>query len=385
MGSRICCFAASAALFLSACYHNPSVGAYTHPATDAPTTVGGDANAVPGPITGTNPGASDTNFQFQAAVQWANDLVGTAWSNGDAAPRFVGDFNGDGKVDIVGMDGNNTLLGLSTGSSFASVTTQPSDYPNARAWTSEDTMPRAQGDVNGDGTVDFVGFGGGVWIDAGTPSGFVADNASWTTEFYGGAWTDEAVAPRLVGDVNGDGKADVVGIDPNGVHVALSTGSSFAPSTLWSNGFVSSVGWTSQAITPRLLADFNGDGKVDLVGFGNANVVVGISTGTAFDTVNVSTEFVGSAWNQDTAPRFAGDVDGDGKADLVAIDGEGVHVALSTGTSAAKSFVAFSGLDPNNGWASQNATPRFLGDVNGDKKADVVGFSANAVEVFLAR
>src|SRR6478735_8799516 len=35
-------------------------------------------------------------------------------------------------------------------------------------------------------------------------------------------------------DVNGDGKADIVGIGPNGdVIAALSTGTSFAPGTLW--------------------------------------------------------------------------------------------------------------------------------------------------------
>lgn len=387
MGPKVCFAVAMTFAVLSACYGNPPVGALTHvPVGESTTTGGVNPNMVPAPIGGAGNGpTADSNFQFLTGAQWGNDLVGSAWTNGDASPRYVGDFNGDGKADIVGMDANNTYLGLSTGTAFAPVAMSPCDYPASRAWTSQNTMPRMQGDVNGDGILDFVGFGGGVWIDDGTPSGFVADNTSWSTEFFGGAWTDESVAPRFAADVNGDGKADAIGIDPNGVHVALSTGSAFSPSTVWSTDFVTSLGWTQQDSTPRFVGDFNGDGKADLLGFGVSSVIVGVSTGTAFQSITVSTEFTGAAWtSQNETPRFVADVNGDGKADLVGINASGVHVAFSDGTKAKPAILAFRGLNPNDGWTSQNATPRFLEDVNGDKKADILGFGPTAVQVYLA-
>src|SRR6185437_3646378 len=103
--------------------------------------------------------------------------------------------------------------------------------------------------------------------------------------------------------------------DPNGVHVALSTGASFDASTVWTTDFTTGKGWASQDASPRMMADFNGDGKADIIGFGMTGVNVGISDGNTFTAKMVSSEFVGSAWaSQNNTPRFAGDVDGDGKA-----------------------------------------------------------------------
>ena len=62
---------------------------------------------------------------------------------------------------------------------------------------------------------------------------FVAGTTLSNTFTVSASWGSFDAVPRLLADVNGDGKADIVGFANNGVVVALSTGSSFASGTVW--------------------------------------------------------------------------------------------------------------------------------------------------------
>ena len=98
-----------------------------------------------------------------------------------------------------------------------------------------------------------------------------------------GGWGSNNVFPRELADVNGDGMADIVGFGNAGVTVALATGGgNFGPSSLRSSEFGASNsagGWSSNDLFPRILADVNGDRRADIVGFGNAGVTVALATG----------------------------------------------------------------------------------------------------------
>jgi hypothetical protein len=82
----------------------------------------------------------------------------------------------------------------------------------------------------------------------------------------------------MMADVNGDGRADIVGFGNAGVWVSLANGAGgFGPGYLASTGFgflPQAGGWDSQDRYPRTLADVNGDGRADIAGFGNAGVWV---------------------------------------------------------------------------------------------------------------
>ena len=150
---------------------------------------------------------------------------------------------------------------------------------NDGGWTSFDLYPRQLGDVNGDGRDDIVGFGGGeVYVSIGQSNGtflqyFVALDNGFTVG--DGGWTSFDQYPRQLGDVNGDGRDDIVGFGGGEVYVSLgqSNGTFGQYSVALNNGFtVNDGGWTSFNQYPRQLGDINGDGRNDIVGFGGSDV-----------------------------------------------------------------------------------------------------------------
>jgi hypothetical protein len=135
------------------------------------------------------------------------------------------------------------------------------------------------GDVNGDGRADIVGLGETeVYVSFGNTNGtFGAPIASSPplTKTLGG-WTDNNNYPRVVGDVNGDGRADIVGFGDTFVFVSFgNTNGTFDAPIASFPGFTKNVGgWTDNNNYPRVVGDVNGDGRADIVGFGETDVFV---------------------------------------------------------------------------------------------------------------
>src|SRR5207253_5242079 len=101
------------------------------------------------------------------------------------------------------------------------------------------------------------------------------------------------------------------------------------------------------------LGDLNGDGRKDIVGFGNDGVWVAYSTGTGFTSPVYAVADMGynQGWRVDEHPRYVADVNGDGRADVVGIGNDGVweSVAKGSGLSAAGFWLA--AFAPNaGGW-----------------------------------
>jgi hypothetical protein len=248
-------------------------------------------------------------------------------------------------------------------------------------------------DVNGDNKVDLVGFGGlGAYVSLGTGTG-LGPMTLWSRSFgasaAAGGWSDQNTYTRLLGDVNGDGKADILGFGYAGVYVALATGTGFGPMARWTSSFgagPAAGSWISQDTYPRLLADVNGDRKADIVGFGGTGVYVALSTGSGFGPIRSWSSAYGVApaaggWsNQNTYPRTLADVNHDGKADIVGFQATGTFVSLSNGTTfgAPINWIQAFGTNASAGsWPSQDLSPRVVADINGDGNADIVGFASD--------
>ena len=86
---------------------------------------------------------------------------------------------------------------------------------------------------------------------------------------------------KQVADMNGDGKMDVVGFGADGIYVSLNMGTYFDAPTRWSSEFTSNTGWNS-AKHLRYIIDVNNDGLPDVVGFGEFGIYVGENLKTGF-------------------------------------------------------------------------------------------------------
>jgi len=233
-------------------------------------------------------------------------------------------------------------------------------------------------DVNGDGLADIIGFADAVYFSLSTGNGFAAPQ-KWTGGYSSTIWKNENIYPRRLADVNGDGLPDIVGFFTDGVHVSLATGNGFSAARKWISDF-SSLNWKDENLYPRRLADVNGDGLADIVGFSHADTYVSLSTGTSFaEKQSWSKDYASQFWsNENVYPRHLVDVNGDGLTDIVGFSVLGTHVSLSTG----KSFVntgLWSNFYDSKNWINENIYPRRLADINGDGFVDVVGFASAAV------
>ncbi len=78
-----------------------------------------------------------------------------------------------------------------------------------------------------------------------------------------GGWSSDNTYPRELADVDGGGLADIVGFSSAGVYTSLATaGGQFAMPTFELAAFgVDAGGWSSDNTYPRKLADVDGDGR----------------------------------------------------------------------------------------------------------------------------
>jgi len=134
-----------------------------------------------------------------------------------------------------------------------------------------DRHPRMAIDITGEGsgTADLVAFANqGAFAVRSQQSDFEQGGYSLSSEFgYFDGWR-LAEYPRYVLDINNDGFRDLIGFSPTAVKYALNTGSSgvFEAPKNWPNVESIFIDLWEGALDARLVGDVNGDGIADLVG-----------------------------------------------------------------------------------------------------------------------
>ncbi|GAA3185933.1 MULTISPECIES: FG-GAP-like repeat-containing protein [Streptomyces] len=313
--------------------------------TLADTTGGGRPGVVVLAADGVRVSSQDEGGAFAPA---GGELVLKAFGHGKQAggwvaekhPRFLADTTGDGRLDIVGFHDDGVRVSLQDEEGkFAPLADEPVlpafGHDEAAGGWLADKHPRFLVDTTGDGRLDIVGFhDDGVWVSLQDEEGAFAEPLYVLDDFgVDQGWSSVEEHPRfLLGTVDG-GALDIVGFGPQGVVVSRGRGDgTFEPAKLVLNDFGHAQGWTGGKHL-RLLADVTGDGNPDIVGFGDEGVWVSHSRGDGtFEQAQLVCRGFGyhedaGGWRVDRHPRFVTDITGDGRVDIVGFGGPGVYVA----------------------------------------------------------
>lgn len=233
----------------------------------------------------------------------------------------AGDFNGDGAIDLLatgivsGADGTSNTLMIAGFLPRGQGAWDDADIVYCNRTLPRDSYDSVVGDFNGDGKDDF-----GL---AGRTNGIIAILIGLFSDHqtFGQPQMSDSPFARGVyvaaGDVNGDNIADLVSLDSNGHSgVALGAGACVFDDPFFFDAFAS---------TPtqrQLIGDVDGDGTDDLGCFCDGSVRVarlmeeeGIFFLTDTNTSHLPTEL--------QANSAVADIDGNGKADLLAIGNDG--------------------------------------------------------------
>jgi uncharacterized repeat protein (TIGR01451 family) len=261
------------------------------------------------------------NTSTAGSVSFAATLqIPAPWTSGGVGSVKIADLNGDGKAELIIGDAN---VGISIywnigspGSIDANSFAIPIDYTLSDGFA---TLGMAIGDLDGDGKPDAAISNGGnkIFVFKNIAAGF-ADPITLTTSNSIGYHV-------IIADIDGDGKPDLIGSNNSTYDSTISIfRNTSTPGNIDTTSFASPFALSTGLVAASAsLADFNGDGKPDLLlthigAYINQNI--SIYRNTATPGVINSSSFaapVDSTVVYSTVV-VAGDIDGDGKADIVA-------------------------------------------------------------------
>jgi hypothetical protein len=285
-------------------------------------------------------------FQDYAGYLFAGSVNYLAGNGTTDVPR-VADVNGDGDLDLLLCNTVNSSVDLLLGNGDGSFEQRRAFSIGARPFT------LAIGDLDGDQRPDITGMS---W-------------ATLTTAYHAGAglfgqrvyplpaWPEQIV----LRDVTADGQLDAIVTNSWGNVLSVLSGTPSGeleePESV-THDPENSVGYSS----PIVVADFDGDDRPELAVI-RAGVGLSVYRRTNAGQFELQNTF---PWSGTVTSLSAGDLNGDGKTDLVATEGFGssIRVRLGRGDGDFEASVGYA----SGAWPSDT----FLEDMDHDDKLDLV-------------
>lgn len=301
---------------------------------------------------------------------------------------YTGDFNGDGKDDVLVHNDNSIIIYRSNGSQLDLVFSAVERVPGS--WQFKPNDKFYVGDFNGDGKAEVAVFNStdwGSWKYLGLLASDGANGLKCIARYDNSmpSWNFGVNDKFYVADFDGNGKKDLFisnSLDYPTRYFGLlrSSGTGF---TLIQRYDANLPGWQMNKNDVFYVGDFTGDGKDDLFVFNGLDwgpKYFGMlrSTGTALAMSQLYTNNLPNWQMNKRDQHFIGDFNGDGKKDVYVFNGDDWGIAylgmLKSNGTGLDAVQLYNGNAPN--WQMRKNDRHWVADVNADGKADLFVFNA---------
>jgi len=360
------------------------------------------AGAVCAPVTsfGWDLGTETVSFTNQS-IQSDTTRYPTLGTT-DSQQYLLTDVNADGRSDLIWFYRNNNSFGRvlylanAAGDGFTYTSTEvENSFFGSQIGEGDHRM--LAGDVNGDGRSDLVWVARAVndvyrvvYLANSSGTGFISqgyevDAYSTLANYNNGRY--------LLADINGDRRSDLIWSYTDSIENKVRVTAYLARSDAGGNIALEKGSTTlDTSFSPQyyenqdfLTGDVNGDGKSDLVWMFTYQsklyrvLYLANANGDGFTEISLQDDTFNSNWQDNQ--YLLGDVNGDGKSDIIHAyktgdnNGRTVYLASAAGTSHIKK----DSVTPNEGVSAHTDRRFSIADLNGDGKSDLIYTYNNGV------
>jgi hypothetical protein len=295
---------------------------------------------------------------------------------------YAGDFNGDGKDDVLIHNGNSILIYRSNGTQLDIVFSAVERVPGS--WQFQPGDKFYIGDFNGDGKDEVVVYNSRDWVME--YLGLLADDGNGGLRLiarYDNAmpgWQFHRNDEFYVADFDGNGRDDLFVFNGDNwafpyVGMLRSNGSSFTVVQRYDSRL---PGWQMRPGDTHYVGDFDGDGREDLWVFNGDDWSIpylGLLRSHG-GSVSMARRFDGTlpGWQMRPGDRhYVGDFDGDGKADMYVFNGDDWSIAYLGMFRTMDDWLHLTRRYDGNvpGWQMRRHDQHFIADINGNGRSDL--------------